>query len=323
MTWCTMNENKKILKQIKKYDTIVIARHIGADPDALGSQLALKEAIKNTFPNKKVYAVGALSAKFKYMGLLDTGEVIEDEEKLLIVLDTPDKRRIDDANPEDYSYVIKIDHHPFIEKFGGIEIIDESSSSTCQLIIKFLLENKLKITPSMAENLYTGIIGDTDRFLHDYTTVNTFDLVTKLLKQTNINFTALYEPLYSRPFAEVRFQGYIYQNLKLNQNGLAYIKLTNDILKEYGVDSASAGNMINNLKFVSEIKIWVFLSEDINNNIIRANIRSNGPIINGVASAHGGGGHKYSSGVRMKTWDEADSLLYDLDKLLQNYNDEK
>ena len=34
---------KKIYKKIKKYDTIVIARHVGPDPDALGSQLGLKK----------------------------------------------------------------------------------------------------------------------------------------------------------------------------------------------------------------------------------------------------------------------------------------
>lgn len=45
-----MNIYKQIFKVIKKYDTIVIARHIGADPDALGSQFALKEIILKTFP---------------------------------------------------------------------------------------------------------------------------------------------------------------------------------------------------------------------------------------------------------------------------------
>ena len=30
---------------IKKYDTIVLARHVGPDPDALGSTLGLKEII--------------------------------------------------------------------------------------------------------------------------------------------------------------------------------------------------------------------------------------------------------------------------------------
>ena len=41
---------KQIFKLIKKYDSIVIARHVGPDPDALGSQIALKESILATFP---------------------------------------------------------------------------------------------------------------------------------------------------------------------------------------------------------------------------------------------------------------------------------
>ena len=35
------NIYKKIYYEIKKYPNIVIERHIGADPDALGSQFAL------------------------------------------------------------------------------------------------------------------------------------------------------------------------------------------------------------------------------------------------------------------------------------------
>ena len=110
---------KKIYKEIKKYNTIVIARHIGVDPDALASELALKESIKLTFPNKNVYAVGNGSSKFSYMGHLDKLE--EFENFLLIVLDTPDKKRIDYRDYNKASMIIKIDHHPFIEDFGGIE----------------------------------------------------------------------------------------------------------------------------------------------------------------------------------------------------------
>ena len=36
---------KKIGKKIKQYSTIVIARHIGPDPDAICSQIALRDAI--------------------------------------------------------------------------------------------------------------------------------------------------------------------------------------------------------------------------------------------------------------------------------------
>ena len=139
-----MNAFKKVYKTIKKYDTIVLARHIGADPDALGSTLGLKEAIKYTFKNKNVYVVGAPASKHRYIGELD--EFNQDTKNaLLIVLDTPDKKRIDGANPDNYGYVIKMDHHPFVEKFGDIEIIDDKASSAAQLVIEFIFKTKMKI----------------------------------------------------------------------------------------------------------------------------------------------------------------------------------
>ena len=65
---------KDILKLIRKYDNIVIARHIGADPDALGNQFALKEILKENFEEKKIYAVGSIASKFRFMGMLDKPE---------------------------------------------------------------------------------------------------------------------------------------------------------------------------------------------------------------------------------------------------------
>ena len=143
----------------------------------------------------------------------------------------------------------------------------------------------------------------------------TFKLVTKLLDKTNIDFTSLYSPLYTRPISEIRFQGFIFENIEVTENGLGYIKITDDILKEYGVDTASSGNIINELNFVNEIKIVIFLTEDKKNNQIRANIRSKGPIINNIASKYGGGGHKYAAGARLSSWDKVENLIDDLDKL--------
>lgn len=310
---------KDILKEIKKYNNIVIARHIGADPDALGSQFALKELLQINFKNKNIYAVGSIASRFRFMGTLDKIDDLDLKESLLIVLDTPDKKRIEDIDdPSMFASSIKIDHHPFVEKYANIEYIEECSS-TSQIIFKFALDNKLKLSDKIAENIYIGIVGDTDRFLHNYTTKETFSLVSKLLESTNIEFTKLYEPLYSRPLAEVKFQGYIYQNLNLTENKVAYIKLTEDIMKKYEVDSAAAGNMINDLKFVEGILVWCFFSEDTKSKIIKANIRSRGPAINETAAAYGGGGHIYASGARLKTWEEADNLIKDLDEVAKTY----
>lgn len=310
---------KQIYKEIRKYNTIVIARHIGADPDALGSQFALKDIILNLFPEKKVYAVGNPASRFKFFGSNEKIDDVNTTKGLCIVLDTPDIKRIDGANINNFESVIKIDHHPFIEKYGNIEYIDDEACSTSQLILEFAFSNKISLSKEVGEKLYLGIVGDTDRFLHDYTTPKTFELVTRLLNDTDIDFTSLYKVLYRRPMAEVKFEGYIYQNLTLTDNGVAYIKLTDKVMKEYGVDSAAAGNMINDLKFVNEILVWVFLSEDIKSNLIRANIRSVGPYVNDTATIFGGGGHKFASGAKLKTWEDGDKLINSLDELAANY----
>lgn len=312
------NIYKRIYKEIKKYDSIVIVRHIGADPDALGSQFALKELIKNKFPNKEVYAIGNPSNRFKFMGVLDKVEEINTDNTLLIVLDTPDIKRIDGVDIDDYKNIIKIDHHPVVDNYANIEYVDDTSSSTSQLILEFALVNRLKITNEFAKNIYLGIVSDTGRFMHSYTSSRTFELVNILLKKSNLDFTNLYEDLYMRPLNEVRFQGYIYENMEVTDNGLAYIKITDNMLKEYGVDSASAGNIISELKCIDEILIWVFFTEDKKSNLIRANIRSRGPAINEIAAIYGGGGHKLASGARLVSWEQVENLIDDLDEVLKN-----
>ena len=155
--------------------------------------------------------------------------------------------------------------------------------------------------------------------MHDYTSSKTFALTTKLLKKTNLDFTKLYETLYMRSIVELRFQGYIFENIELTENGVGYIKITDDLLKEYEVDSASAGNIISELKYINEMLIWIFLTEDKKSNLIRANIRSRGPIINDTATKFGGGGHKYASGARLTSWEQVDELIDELDLIAKDY----
>ena len=312
---------KQIYRKIKKYNTIVIARHISPDPDAIASQISLRESIKLTFPNKNVYAVGAGVSKFKYYGLLDRIDEDALENALLIVCDVPNYTRIDGVDPNKFVEIVKIDHHPSTEKFASVDWIEETSSSTCQMIIELLLNCPLKMDKKIAENLYMGVVSDSDRFLLSYTTAKTFKLVGELIEKTNIDFTSLYANLYERPISEIRFHGFIATNLNLTDNGLAYIKISAEDVKEYNVDAATASNMINDFNFIKDVYVWTFITYDDRNDIYKINIRSKGPIINEVAAIYNVGGNKFASGIRMTDKREIDNLLNDLDQACKEYKE--
>lgn len=318
-----MNVYKKIYKEIKKHKKIVLARHIGPDPDALGSTLGLKEIILNTFPKKEVYAVGTPAAKHKYIGDLDTFEDSMYEDSLLIVLDTPDIKRVDGLDPTKFKHKIKIDHHPIVDKYCDIELVDDTASSASQLVIELVYNTPLKLNKEGAEKLYIGLVSDTNRFLYSYTTDKTFNLVSKLLKDTNIDITKLYNNMYLTPIKEKKIQSYAILNMTITNNKLGYLILNQEKLDELETDAATMTNIVNYLNYIDEMIAWVICAYDKNTEMIRASIRSRGPVINTVATHYNGGGHVYASGARLNTFDEVNDMIKELDKVCEEYLNEE
>ena len=317
-----MNIYRKIIKEIKKYNTIVIARHVGPDPDALGSSIGLKEIINYNFPNKKVYVVGCPASKFRYMGVLDRFSDELTENSLLIVTDTPNKSRVDISTFDGFKEIIKIDHHPFIEDFGGLECINDKASSAAEIIMDLLENTKLECNKQIAETLYYGLISDSNRFLFNTCGPKTFELTSIYLEKYKFDIKELYQNMYLRPLNEVRLEGYIAENMIVTDNGVGYIYITNEIINKYKVDSAAAGNMINNFNFIQEVLVWATITEDVKSGLIRISIRSRGPVINKVAEKHNGGGHKMASGARVETFEEAHQIMHELDKVAKQYIEE-
>ena len=318
-----MNIYKKIYKEIKKHNKIVLARHIGPDPDALGSTLGLKEIILNTFPKKQVYAVGTPAAKHKLIGQLDTFDESMYDDSLLIVLDTPDIKRVDGLDPTRFKRKIKIDHHPIVDKYCDIECVDDEASSASQLVMELVFNTPLKLNQTAAEKLYIGLISDTNRFLYSYTTDKTFSVVSRLLKETNIDITSIYKSMYLMSIKEKRLQAYVIQNINLTDNKLGYLIINQEKLDELDTDASTMTNIVNFLNYTEEMLVWVICAYDKNIENIRASIRSRGPVINDIAAHFNGGGHIYASGARLNNLDEVSLLIKELDKVCEDYNEEK
>ncbi|PAV30388.1 DHH family phosphoesterase [Virgibacillus profundi] len=312
---------KQIIDTIKQYDTIIIHRHVRPDPDALGSQAGLKEMIKQSFPGKNVYAVGEEDPSFTFLTEMDKIDDRVYENALVIVCDTANAARICDERYSLGDKLIKIDHHPNVEPYGDLLWVDPSASSTSELIYElftYAKEEGFHLNDEAARLIYAGIVGDTGRFLFPSTTKKTFQYAAELVTY-NFDRASLYDGMYNIKNNIARLRGYILQNYKLSPSGLSTIKLTKEILDEYGVKPTETGQLVGVLGDVEGIKAWAFFIEE--DDLIRVRLRSKGPVINEIAAKYNGGGHPLASGASVKTWEETHWVIDDLEQACLTFSE--
>lgn len=302
----------EILNKIKKYNTIIIHRHVRPDPDAYGSQFGLKYILEEAFPEKEIYVVGEGEPTLSFIGALDEIEDIVYKDALVIVCDTANEARIDDKRYRLGAELIKIDHHPPVDSYGSINLVNTSASSTsemiCDLHESWGLSNG-NINEKASRVLYLGIVGDTGRFLFDNTTPHTMQVAAKLMEK-EFHRNDLLNQLSERDPKLLHFQGYILQNFKYDGEGFCYIKITQDILESFNLLPNEASLFVNAVSDIKGVKAWIFAVDE--GKEIRCRIRSKGIKINHIAAKYNGGGHPNASGASVGTWEEFDALASDI-----------
>lgn len=304
---------QKILDEIKKYETIIIHRHVRPDPDAYGSQGGLAEILKASFPEKLIFTVGKEEETLHYMRRLD--EVSDDTYNgaLVIVCDTANAERICDDRYGTGNKLIKIDHHPNMDPYGDMMWVDTDASSTSEMIYEFYLFGKdqgLKMSDEAARLLFAGIVGDTGRFLYPSTTEKTFAYAGELIHY-NFSRPELFDKMYELDANIVKLKGYVLQNFEMRGSGAAVMILKKELLEEFQAVPSKASLLVSVLGDVKGIKAWVFFIEESDQ--IRVRFRSKGPIINEVARKYNGGGHPLAAGASIYSWEEMESVVRDLE----------
>ncbi|PLR98129.1 DHH family phosphoesterase [Bacillus sp. T33-2] len=306
---------EQILEAIKKYDTIIVHRHVRPDPDAYGSQGGLVEILKESFPEKKVYAVGQEEESLNYLRRMDS---IPDETysgALVIVCDTANQERVCDSRYTMGALLVKIDHHPNEDPYGDLLWVDTTASSTSEMIYEFYLYGKnhgLEITNEAARLLYAGIVGDTGRFLYPSTTEKTFAYAGELIHY-QFSRTELYDRMYELPQNVIKLNGFVLQNFEVRPSGAASVIINRELLDQFSVKPSDASLLVSTLGNVEGIKAWAFFIEEKDQ--IRVRLRSKGPVINGIAKKYKGGGHPLASGASIYSWSEAENVMKDLDEV--------
>ncbi|MCL1990816.1 MAG: bifunctional oligoribonuclease/PAP phosphatase NrnA [Defluviitaleaceae bacterium] len=315
-----MNVQEQILEKIKAYDKIVIHRHISPDPDALGSTLGFKKLIEDNLNGKDVRVVGYQEKNLEWLGRMDQAGDAFYEGALVIVMDTANSSRIDNKNFNKGAHLIKIDHHPSEDQYGHLNFVDKGAASVCEMVTHLALGYGWKISLEVATLLYAGIVSDTGRFLYDTVTPQTFE-AAKYLLTLGIDVNELNRNLYKKPMNVLKAQAYVLNHFEVTEHGVAYFKMSKEIQKEFGLTTGTRSLLVDVLANIEGVLVRVcFFEQDKDQ--IRANIRSEGPIINQIAERYDGGGHPKASGAMLKKWEVATDLITELDLVCQYFGEE-
>lgn len=304
-----------VLQAIKDADRIIIHRHTRPDGDAMGSQIGLKRLIEDNFPEKKVFAVGDGAGYLSFMESSAMDEIDDGvyEGSLAIILDCGSAGMICDDRYTKAKTTVRIDHHLFCGRIADIEVIDSDYESCCGLIAAFAEESGLRLSPSSAKALYTGMVTDSGRFKYDGTTARTFRLASLLMEQ-EFDTNELFRNLYADDFESKLLKAQFVLKIRFTKNRVAYIYTSREEADALGKDifTLSRG-MVNTMSDIKGSDIWVNFTEESGG--VLCELRSSLYNINPIAVKYGGGGHAKASGAKVADYDTAMAMLADLDKM--------
>ncbi len=310
---------KQVLSMIKKYDKIVIFRHEMPDYDALGTQMGLATWLKENFKEKEIHVTGQNHVCFTPR-LYPYMEEMEDawfdhNEFLAIVVDTGNTARISDKRYQKAKNIIKIDHHPNKEPYGDIVIVNDELASCAELVANMLVYFNKKLSKEAAHYFYSGIAGDSGRFLYNSTSAHTF-AIAQILIETGFNLSKdVYQKMYQKNIDDLKVTAYVLNDFKVSKGGVAYYVLPSDIQEKLKITTERGKENVNLFANIEGINAWCSITEDPKEGLWRVSIRSKETPINGVAQMFEGGGHDQASGCKLHDIKDLPKLIEELDKL--------
>ncbi len=316
---------KAILDKIKEYDRIMLFRHKRNDGDCVGSTKGLQAILRASFPEKEVLLIdNDRSAYLAFLGPEDP-EVADEvyTDALGIVLDTATAARISNPKFTLCREIIKIDHHIPVEDYGVINWVEEHRSSLCEMIVDFYdtFREELVLNKDAALYLYTGMVTDSGRFRYEGVNGDTMRCAGILL-DTGIDTETLFANLYLDEFAFLKFKAYVYENMNITPNGVAYVHVTQEMKERFGLTDEDASNSVGMMDQIKGCLCWLaFIDSSREPGTIRVRLRSRFMTVNQIAEKYHGGGHACASGATVYSQEEMMALLADADAAIKSYKE--
>ena len=302
--------NQAVIDFIEKYDKFIITAHETPDGDALGSEYAMLLALRKLGKTARILNADPAPQKFAFVDPGQEFEVLVRKEQIpkdigeygMFILDVNDINNIGQVStlilPRVKEYFI-VDHHDSETVQLSKNHIEQSASSTCEILYLLFREMNLEIDLPIAQALYMGILYDTGSFIYPKTTAVTFKIAHDLVNlgvQPNQAYVSVYE---SNSISSLVLMSRVLATLELHyDNHVAVQTMTQDLLREAGAIYEESDLLINIPLRSGDVRVSVFFKENTEG-IKRCSLRSKGNIdVAAIAQSLGGGGHKTAAGFK-------------------------
>ncbi|OGF26802.1 hypothetical protein A2331_05605 [Candidatus Falkowbacteria bacterium RIFOXYB2_FULL_34_18] len=302
-----INKFKQAFSAMQNAKNILLVTHNKPDGDALSSICAFIELFSVMEKKFTAYCYDEPYPQFGFLPHLE--KIVSNREKInfsefdcIISLDcgAPSRTMLKEEliNRNKNQIAIEFDHHPKIEDYADIEIRIPESSSTAEIIYKFLTVNKIRFNKNFANCILTGILTDTGNFLYPSTTNETIEIASKMLVY-GARFPVITENTYkNKTLSGMKIWGKAINNLKINKKyNFAYSVLTLNDLSESGATVDELEGISGLLSNLHGVNALMLLREEFPGKIKGSLRTANNNIdVSKLAIRLGGGGHPRASG---------------------------
>jgi bifunctional oligoribonuclease and PAP phosphatase NrnA len=300
---------QRAVSAIESADEVCLACHVRPDGDALGSMLAVAQALRargtavvasfGDHPFEIPRILGFLPGT----ELLTPPEEFPQQAQVMLTFDTasPDRLGVLQASAASAGELIVLDHHASNTSFGTVNLVDPGAAATAVLAADLIARLGVRLTRDIATGLYAGLVSDTGSFRFPATSAAVHELAARLL-ETGIEPGAVAHELWDRsPFGFLGLLAAAAGRARLEPaaaagHGLVWTTVTRRDRAKHGLALEAAESVIDVVRRTDEADVAVVLKED-DEGQWQVSARSKGAVDVGSACvALGGGGHRLAAG---------------------------
>ncbi|HXQ80691.1 MAG TPA: DHH family phosphoesterase [Opitutaceae bacterium] len=287
---------------------VAVIGHSRPDGDCIGAQVAVARVLNargsrtvcvNTDPIPR--RLGYVARGLDFMGTEEA--LLLPAEAVAVFVDCADHGRAGERLRARFpSPAGNIDHHLSNSEFAAINIVDNASAATCEVLAGLLIDAGLPIDAGTAAALFAGIMTDTGQFRFGSTSQRTFVLAGELVARGASPSEAGYE-LYERESSgRLRLLRIFLASLEMEFGGRVCIgTLPPGVFEATGTTAEDTEGLVDFARCVDGVDIGVLIEERQDGGV-KASLRAKDPLsrLDLVAGRFGGGGHACAAGLSLK-----------------------